>query len=174
MASDTSQVVQKLPRASRRVRIVLFASLALNALFVGGLISAFVRHGGPIGLASPNAPNNLGAFVSTLPSERGGAVWKITGDKRRALQPLRRQVRIMRREVLTALTAEPFDRELFVAAQARLIEAEHKQRLAQRDIVVDIASSLTTEERRSYIRWRAPMRTGPGSDDDEPSQQQRK
>jgi uncharacterized membrane protein len=174
MTSDTSQIVKKPPRASRGVRIALFASLALNALFVGGLVSAFVRHGGPNGPASPNAPNNIGAFVGTLPTERGSAVWKVAGEKRRALQPLRRQVRITRREVLAALTAEPFDREVFAAAQARLIEAEQKQRLAQRDIIVDIASSLTSEERRAYIRWRTPMRPGSGGEDDEPPQQPRK
>ena len=169
MTADTSSTVQKRPRASRGMRLALYASLAVNALFLGGLVSAFVRHGGPLGLAPSNMPANLGAFVGSLPADRGGVVWKSTGDKRRAMMPLRRQVRMARREVLAALTAEPFDREAFGAAQSRLIEAEHRTRLAQRDILIDIAGSLTVEERRAYIRWRGPMRgVQPGEDDEAP------
>lgn len=167
MTSDTSETSAKAPRSSRAVRWVLLASLAVNALFVGGLISAFLRYGGPLMMTSAAAPNGIGAFLGSLPADRRGAVWKGAGDKRRAMMPLRRDVRAARRDVLAVLTAEPFDQSAFIAAQTRLIEAEHRQRLSQRDMLVDVVGSLTAEERRAYIRWRGPMRGAQSGEDDE-------
>jgi uncharacterized membrane protein len=170
MTSDINKGTSERPRSSRWLRFALFASLALNALFVGGLISAFVRHGGPLLMASAAAPNNLGAFIGTLPQERRGAVWKATAEKRRTMMPLRRDVRIARRDMLASLTAEPFDGGAFAAAQTRLIEAEHRQRLAQRDFLVDVAGVLSPSERQAYIKWRGPMRSPQPGEDDEPQQ----
>ena len=118
-------------------------------------------------MATAGAPNSIGAFIGTLQSERRGAVWKSTGEKRRTMMPLRRDVRAARRDMLASLTAEPFDQAAFVAAQTRLIEAEHRQRLAQRDMLVDVVGSLTADERRAYIRWRGPMRGGQPGEEDE-------
>jgi hypothetical protein len=75
-----------------------------------------------------------------------------------------------RRDMLASLTAEPFDRDIFAAAQTRLIEAEHRQRLAQRDFLVDVVGVLSPSERQAYIRWRGPMRVPPSGEDDEPQQ----
>ncbi len=171
MTSVTPEMTAKAPGSSRAVRWVLLASLALNALFVGGLVSAVVRHGGPLMMtAAGGTPNGIGAFVGGLPAERRGAVWKSTGDKRRQLAPLRRDVRAARRDVLSALTTEPFDQAAFAAAQTRLIEAEHRQRLGQRDILVDVVGTLTAEERRAFIRSRGPVRGGQPGEEDEATQ----
>jgi uncharacterized membrane protein len=170
MASDTTKLSAERPRASRWLRIALFASLTLNALFVGGLVSAFLRHGGPMSLAAGGGQNNnIGAYLVTLPAERRGAIWKATGDKRRTLMPLRRELRTARRDMLATLSAEPFDKAAFVAAQTRLIEAEHRQRLAQRDLLLEVVGSLSPDERQSYVRWRGPVRTPSGDEDEMPT-----
>jgi uncharacterized membrane protein len=174
MTPDTAKASIERPRPSRWVRYALFASLALNALFVGGLISAFVRHGGPLLMSATAQPNNVGAYIGTLPADRKGAIWKATSEKRRVMMPLRRELRAARRDMLATLTAEPFDREIFAAAQTRLIEAEHKQRLAQRDFLSDVVGILSADERRAYIRWRGPSRGPSAGEDDEPQQQPRK
>jgi uncharacterized membrane protein len=168
MAVDTKTGNLERPMRWGWWRLALFASLALNALFIGGLVSAYVRHGGPLLMASGTAPNNLGAFIGTLPQERRAAVWKTTADKRRNVQPLRRDVRAARREMLALLTAEPLDRDAFSAAQTRLIEAEHRQRVAQRDFLVDVVGVLSPSERQAYLRWRGLMRNAPAGEDDEP------
>jgi uncharacterized membrane protein len=173
MTTDITTGRIERPRPSRWVRFALFASLALNALFIGGLVSAIVRHGGPLLMASAAAPNNLGAFIGTLPLERRGAVWKTTAEKRRNMMPLRRDVRMARRDMLASLSADPFDRDVFSAAQTRLIEAEHRQRLAQRDFLVDVVGVLSPSERQAYIKWRGPMRN-PLPGEDEEAQQPRK
>lgn len=138
----------------RGTRVTLLTSLALNALFLGGLVSAFFRHGAE----STSGRQNLGAYVSTLPKGRGDAILKRADERRRSVGPLRRDARQARDDALSALTTEPFDRERFIAAETRLIEAENVLRLAQRDILADIAASLTPEERRAYLRWRGPPR----------------
>lgn len=138
----------------RGVRAALLASLALNALFIGGLASAFFRHGSE----RPHARQNLGAYVSTLPRSRSDAILKHADERKRTFGPLRRDARQARDEALSALTAEPFDRDKFIAAETRLIEVENTLRLAQRDMLADIAGSLTPEERKAYVRWRGPPR----------------
>ena len=164
MPTDTPIPLPKRSRMPRGLWLGLLASLALNALVVGGLASAFWRHNGPLAGAA-GTPNNIGAFIATLPGDRGRAVWARAAEKRRAMAPFRQEVRQARREALSALTVEPFDKERFTAAQTRLIDAEHRQRLAQRDVLAEVVGSMTPDERRAYIRWRGPPRQ-PGPPDE--------
>lgn len=158
MPSD--QTIPSRPAWSwKGTRVALLASLALNALFIGGLASAFFRHG-----SEPwrqPARQNIGAYVSTLPRPRSDAILKRAEERRRTFAPLRRDVRQARDEALAVLSAEPFDREKFMTAETKLIEAENALRLAQRDVLADIAGSLTAEERRAYVRWRTPPPSAP-------------
>lgn len=138
----------------------LIASLALNALFIGGIVSAIARYrGGPFIGQGLNAQHNLGAYVATLPADRSTAIWREAGEKRRFLNQNRRVIRQARDEALVALTAEPFEKDRFIAAQTRLIDAEHAQKIGQRDVLAGLASSMTLDERRAFTRWRGPPRS---------------
>ena len=120
----------------RGMRLALLASLAVNALFLGGLASALLRHdrnfGGGRGAGSQQ---NLGAYVTTLPTERRTSIFKIASEKRQSFNQQRRLVRQARDDAFAALSAEPFDKTKFVAAQTRLVDAEYTQRLLQRDML---------------------------------------
>ena len=146
------------------------ASLAANALFVGGLVSAFVRHGAVPTQGQPGPQRNIGAYVSSLPSARSEAIWRNAAEKRKALALGRRELRKAREDAMTALTAEPFDKGKFEAAETRLIEAEHAQRLGQRDLLADIAGAMTPDERRAFVRWRGPPRSGGGTEPPPPKE----
>ena len=74
------------------------------------------------------------------------------------MRPFRREVRAAREETIKALMAEPFDREKFMAAQARQAEAEHRARQAVQDLFAKIADGLTPEERHAFPRWREHRR----------------
>ena len=157
MPADRSVSLSSLqPGASRVTRVALIASLALNALFIGGVASAFIRHGmAPRGWSRPGGPQmGLGAYVATLPADRAKAILGRVGDRRQIMGPIHREVRQARDAALAALSAEPFDKERFLAAQTQLIETENRQRMAQRDILAEIAGSMTPEERRAYLHWR--------------------
>lgn len=161
MPVDQTNSVLK-ARKWRGAHWALIASLALNALFIGGIVSAIARYRGtPFIGQGLNAQHNLGAYVATLPADRSTAIWREAGEKRRFLNQNRRVIRQAREDAIVALTAEPFEKERFIAAQTRLIDAEHAQRIGQRDILAGLASSMTLEERRAYTRWRGPPRPPP-------------
>src|SRR5690349_1236402 len=136
--------------APRWLLVVLFGSLALNLLVIGSLAGAAWRHRGPPRpLASVVIPNLLG-YASTLPGERRKQLEQLTRDERSHIRPFRREVRAAREETIKALVAQPFDRERFVAAQARQAEAENRARAAVQDLYVKIADNLTPEERHAF------------------------
>lgn len=144
------------PRASRRTRYALIASLALNLLFVGtigGSIWAF-RHHAPWSMSGVNS--HLRGFTATLPVERRFAVWRATREERRALRPLRKEVRMARAEARQALQAQPFDKQKFAAAQMHVLDVEVVARRASHQLYIAVADALTPEERAAFARWRPP------------------
>lgn len=153
MPIDTSQPLTQTRPIASRMGWALIVSLSLNALFIGGLASALLRHRGEH--SGGNAGfGGLGAYVQTLPPARSQAISSRIADKRQENGPLRREVRQVREESLAALAAQPFEKDRFVTAQTRLIEAEHLLRLAQRDMLAEMAGALTPDERRAFIQWR--------------------
>jgi uncharacterized membrane protein len=144
------------PRASRRTRYALIASLALNLLFVGtigGSIWAF-RHHAPWGMSGVNS--HMRGFTATLPVDRRFAVWRATREERRALRPLRKEVRAARAEARQALQAQRFDKQKFSAAQMRVLDVEMVARRASHQLYIAVADALTPEERAAFARWRPP------------------
>jgi len=144
-------------RMPRWVLVALFISLALNLIVVGSVAGAVWRFRAPPVLVTAVTPNLLG-YGSTLPPERRKHVWDQTVEERAHIRPFRREVRAAREETIKALVAEPFDRDKFVAAQARQAEAENRARAAVQDLFVKIADSLTREERHAFPLWREHRR----------------
>src|SRR6516225_9650470 len=111
------------PRAPRWLLAALFASLALNLVVVGLVAGAIWRFHPPAW--APITPSLVG-FASALPPERRKQLWDQTAEERAELRPLRREVRTARDETVRVLAAEPFDRQQFLAAQARQADAEQR------------------------------------------------
>jgi uncharacterized membrane protein len=156
-------------RTPRWMLAALFVSLALNLLVVGSLAGAVWRHRGPPPMASVVIPNLYG-YASTLVLERRKQLEQLTRDERNHIRPFRREVRAAREEAIKALVAQPFDRDRFVAAQARQAEAENRARSAVQDLYVKIADSLTPDERRAFPLWREHRRAPVRNFLDEPDQ----
>ncbi len=140
---------------------LLVGSLALNVLIVGVVVGALAR-GGPGG--GRGSPQNLIGYVSSMPSERRQLLLQRTSNLRPELKALRQQARLAHRERVAAITAEPFDRSRYIAAQTRQIETETKMRMLMRDIVADTAAAMSLDERRAFLRWRPPFRA-PGPEE---------
>jgi uncharacterized membrane protein len=143
---------------SRRLRYGLIASLALNLLFVGtigGSIWAF-RHHAPWSMGGVNA--HLLGFTSTLPADRKFAVWQATREERRALRPLRKEVRVARAEARRVLQTQPFDKQKFSAAQMRVLDAEVTARRAAHQLFIGVAAVLSPQEREAFARWQPAQR----------------
>ena len=157
-------------RTPRWMLVALFVSLALNLIVVGSVAGAVWRFRTPPPWASAVIPNLLG-YASTLPAERRKHIWDQTVEERRHIRPFRREVRAAREETIKVLVAEPFDRDRFLAAQARLAEAENRARAAVQDLFVKIADGLTREERHAFPLWREQRRPPARNLLDEPDHQ---
>jgi uncharacterized membrane protein len=155
MTDGRTAHAEPMRRAPRWLLAALFASLALNLVVVGLVAGAIWRFRAPVW--APITPSLLG-YASALPPERRKQLWEQTAEERAELRPLRREVRAARDETVQALVAEPFDRQVFLAAQARQYDAEQRARHAMQGLYLKIAEGLTPEERRAFPRWREHRR----------------
>jgi uncharacterized membrane protein len=64
------------------------------------------------------------------------------------------------RDVNHTLTAEPFDKQRYIDAQARLLELEVRQRTVMRPWFAEMAAGMSAEERRAFLKWRGRDRFG--------------
>ena len=151
--TDAGGMSPQPPRqAPRWLWALLFASLALNLVVVGLVAGAIWRFHGPPVWASV-MPSLVG-YATTLPAERRKQLWEETAEERNQLRPLRREVRIARDETVNVLATEPYNRQLFIAAQARQADSEKRARVAMQELYLKIADGLTPEERRAFPHWR--------------------
>jgi len=159
------------PRApaarGRWLWIALVGSLAFNALLVGVIARSLWQVRANLAMTGSGIETSLPAFVKTLPAERREVVGGAAGqDKPGALRPLRMEVRRARAEAIRQFLAEPFDKQAFIAAQGRLLEAETKLRMSMQRLLPELGERMTAAERRAYLNWRAHAwgyRRGPGN-----------
>lgn len=138
-------------RTGRWLKIALVASLAINLLIIGAACAAAwrFRHMPP---PPPGLQGTLLGFAGTLPPGRRLELWQATRDERQAMEPLRAEIRSAMVSLRSALVAEPFDREQFAKAQARVLEAETKARTEAQKLFLNIASQLTRDEREKFAK----------------------
>ncbi len=139
--------------------MALVVSLAVNMVLIGTAGGYLLRHSTDLagGSVSPLAPNLLG-YANSLPEHRRKDLWSRTVDERASVRPLRRALREAREEFLLALVAEPFDVARFAAAQDRLLDADRKAREVVHKLYAEIATNLTSAERRGFQPWRDRQR----------------
>jgi uncharacterized membrane protein len=149
-------------RSSRWLMPVLVASLALNLVVIGAAGSLLWR-----GYRQP--PEALGplgrrlvptliSYSATLAPERRRELDRLTTRERQTVIPLRRALVAARAEVNKALTAQPFDQTHYLAAYARMVEADKLSREASFKLQVALSLHFTPEERLGYLRWRETQR----------------
>ncbi|MEQ1613625.1 MAG: periplasmic heavy metal sensor, partial [Hyphomicrobiaceae bacterium] len=149
----------------RWVWVILIASLAAN-LFVVGVVARSVwpvRYAaaghGPGGLLG-----NLMAYSKELPEPRRAVVRQSFDQERplAGLRPLRQELRAARREAARLFTVDPFNRDEFLAAEARVQAAEVKIRQSVVGFSAELAGRMTAEERAGFLKWRELRRGAAG------------
>ena len=139
--------------APRWMRNALIASLAVHLLVAGALASAFWRFRQEAPFAGSPGNVNLLGFTASLPAERRQAILQQTAEERRALRPLRAEVRAARLAARSTFLTEPFDRDAFAKAQTLVLETELRARKQSQALFISIAGMLSTEERQAFARW---------------------
>lgn len=147
-------------RAPRWMVAALVASLALNLAVVGAAVSSYWRNGWePLGTrVGAFVPRHELGYAVSLPADRVKEIERLTEQERREVGPLRRALLEARAESIKALTAEPFDRQRYLEAHAKLAAADRKSREAAFKLHRAIGFLLTPEERRNFVPWRERQR----------------
>ena len=152
--SDQSQSSKTPAKGWRWGRITLIVSLALNLLFVGAIGGSMWAMwagywGGPRHHAFAGAIRHL---MQELPAERRQVARDVLKRHRAEIRPLRREVRKSRRAAARIMRQDPFDEAAFRAALGDMQKSELKIRTAIGEIAVDLAKTLTQDERRELLR----------------------
>ncbi|MEI9900800.1 MAG: periplasmic heavy metal sensor [Hyphomicrobium sp.] len=148
--------------SSRKLRLALMASLALNVLIIGGVASAlcFARfgHGGrEIGTRG----TGLLGYARTLPRERSDLIRQKFADAEPNMELLRKGIRDARASARDAVKSESFDQSKLDAALESIVQAEANEKRARVKLFGETVSQLTPEERQSLYDWlqkRRPIR----------------
>jgi uncharacterized membrane protein len=157
--SEASQPSRFSPRT---LRWVLVASLALNVLIIGAVVSTLCLsrwghgHNGPGFKGSP-----LLGFARTLPRERADVVRQKIADAEPSVEAARRGIRDARAAVRDVLSAETFDQAKLDAALDGLVQAQTNEARARTTRFGATVGQLTPEERRQLYEWlekRRPIR----------------
>lgn len=154
--------------ASRRIRIALYASLALNLLFFGAIGGALLRDG-PDGPRSGPREIGFGPFSEALTTEDRAALAQAFMRDGGTPRQMRREMMRNFAELGRVLRAEPLDRAALEQVFATLKDAaDARLEMGQRLLVERIVQMTPVErdrfaDRIDEIAARGPMR-GRGED----------
>ncbi len=136
-------------------RILLIASIALNALLIGVIVRGLWIARTNLALGG-SVESSIPSFLNSLPQQRREELRRgsVLSERPAAIRPLRMEVRRARADTARAFLAEPFDKQALIAAQERLLDSENKLRRAIQTILPEMGERLTQTERRAYLNWR--------------------
>jgi len=134
---------------SRRVRILLIVSLALN-LFLAGLVASALVLGRnkPDERQGRRGPRAFWAAAEQLPEAKGDALRQRLKQQAQASHALADEVRAARGDAAEAMSREPYDPAAVNAALERARTQEVVLRKSFDESVVRFAAELTPAERR--------------------------
>lgn len=147
------------PHSLGALRWVLIASLALNVLIIGAVLSAVCF--GHFGEA-PDEPGGgrrgfrdlpLLGFARTLPRERADIIRQKVADAEPNFEAKRQGIRRAFDAVHTALSAEPFEQAKLDAALDGVVQAETDRARARAALFADAVRQLTPQERIELHEW---------------------
>jgi len=133
------------------LRIVLFASLALNLAVAGLVAGFFVMHGDDRGRRGPPRVDRMGGpLTHALTREDRHAIGREIWQEYRKGRPSREAIRAEYAEVAAALRADPFDSARVAESLARQRDfALNRQELGNR-LLLERLEAMTPAERAAF------------------------
>jgi uncharacterized membrane protein len=129
---------------SRKVKILIVASLVLNVLLTGVLIgNAFHRVGW-----RPGFKQNDRMLSAKLPPEKYQLFSEVMGGARSECKQIRKQIRESRAQALGILTATEFDEQSFQRAVDNLHELRSREADRLAGATLELARQFDVEERK--------------------------
>lgn len=132
------------------LRVVLFASLAMNLLIVG-LVAGAAFRGGPFRDGGPGGREPVTPYTRAFEEDQ-------RKDLRRALarafvgarDGTRSEITLAYREALGLLRADPYDADAMRAVLRKQAELSDTRRRKGEDVLGSYLAGMTVEERRAY------------------------
>ena len=136
------QDLQTKKKKNRVVIILLICSLALNLLFIGGLIGRSV-FGGPPG----HLPNHMGWMLRNLSDEKRKELRPQLKERSGSLRTVRQEMRDARQRLSSAIMEEPLDEKALNLALKDLRSASNKFQVVTHENMSTILKEMKLEDR---------------------------
>jgi uncharacterized membrane protein len=148
--------IHKKPRASKRMRIVLILSLAVN-LAVVGLVAGAALRGGPGGVSGAERARAMqardfgfGPYVAALEHDQRREIGRAFIGKAGRPDKAQAGAQAKFEAILDALNSDPFDADLFqTEVLAQLNGLAELQKIGA-SVIVDHVAAMTPEARAAY------------------------
>ena len=155
------QDLQTKKKKNRVVIILLICSLALNLLFIGGLIGRSV-FGGPPG----HLPNHMGWMLRNLSDEKRKQLRPQLKERSGSLRTVRQEMRDARQRLSSAITEEPLDEKKLNLALKDLRSASNKFQLVTHENMRTILREMKLEDREKALKFLSRREKHRGNFDD--------
>jgi len=155
---------QDLPAKKKKNRVViilLICSLALNLLFIGGLIGRSV-FGGPPG----HLPNHMGWMLRNLSDEKRKELRPQLKERSGSLRTVRQEMRDARQRLSSAIMEEPLDEKALNLALKDLRSASNKFQVVTHENMSTILKEMKLEDRGKALKFLSRREKHRGNFDD--------
>ena len=142
------QDLQTKKKKNRVVIILLICSLALNLLFIGGLIGRSV-FGGPPG----HLPNHMGWMLRNLSDEKRKQLRPQLKERSGSLRTVRQEMRDARQRLSSAIMEEPLDEKALNLALKDLRSASNKFQVVTHENMSTILKEMKLEDREKALKF---------------------
>ena len=142
---------QDLPAKKKKNRVViilLICSLALNLLFIGGLIGRSI-FGGPPG----HLPNHMGWMLRNLSDEKRKELRPQLKERSGSLRTVRQEMRDARQRLSSAIMEEPLDEKALNLALKDLRSASNKFQVVTHENMSTILKEMKLEDREKALKF---------------------
>jgi len=155
------QDLQTKKKKNRVVIILLICSLALNLLFIGGLIGRSV-FGGPPG----HLPNHMGWMLRNLSDEKRKELRPQLKERSGSLRTVRQEMRDARQRLSSAIMEEPLDEKALNLALKDLRSASNKFQIVTHENMSTILKEMKLEDREKALKFLSRREKHRGNFDD--------
>ena len=155
---------QDLPAKKKKNRVViilLICSLALNLLFIGGLIGRSI-FGGPPG----HLPNHMGWMLRNLSDEKRKELRPQLKERSGSLRTVRQEMRDARQRLSSAIMEEPLDEKALNLALKDLRSASNKFQVVTHENMSTILKDMKLEDREKALKFLSRLEKHRGNFDD--------
>ncbi len=133
---------------SRKIKILVVASMVLNVLLAGVIIGNLTHQ-----MGRWSAFRNDRALAAKLPPEKYKLFTEIMGGARSECKQIRKQIRETRAQTLGILMAAEFDEQSFQREAARLRDLRGQVSDRMAGATLQLARQFDSEERRLLGRY---------------------